>query len=254
MYRLIIFFKAVKRIKLFITNDFRITGIFFILIALFPPIVISETLFEKGESLFMENRLQEAAAVLEGALEKEPQNSTVMLYLGFSYAGMKNYEKSLEMFKNGAKSASSDKDIYYYNAGNIYYLSGKFTLAEDMFTQAIQNNGSNTGSYLNRANSRLKQGHKAEAISDYRIFLNMEPENHQKDSIEKLIALLQNEITDEKVRMEEEAERKKAEEERRKALLEDILNSLEDVGSETKNIPAESEKITDYEEELELEE
>ena len=65
--------------------------------------IYSETLFEKGEALFLENKLQEAAAVLEGALEKEPGNSRIMLYLGFSYAGLKNYDKSIEIFKNGAR-------------------------------------------------------------------------------------------------------------------------------------------------------
>ena len=216
--------------------------------------IYSETLFEKGEALFLENKLQEASAVLEGALEKEPENSKIMLYLGFSYAGLKNYDKSIQMFKNGAKASLNEKDKFYYNAGNIYYISGKYTLAEDMFTQAIRYNGSNTASYLNRANSRLKMMNKSEAVSDYRLFLNLEPDNYQKESIEKLISLLEGEITDEKVRKEEEASRKAAEEERRKALLEDILNSLEDVGNETKNISADSEKIENYEEELELEE
>ncbi len=166
-----------------------------------------------------------------------------MLYLGFSYAGLKDYEKSVDMFKKGARTANADKDQFYYNAGNIYYLSGKFTLAEDMYTQAIKSNSSNTASYLNRANSRLKMMNKNDALSDYRLFLNLEPENYQKDSIAKLISLLEEEITTEKLQKEEEDARKLAEEERRKALLEDILNSLDEVGSETKNISADSEEI-----------
>ena len=227
----------------------------FLLIILFlsSENIYSESLFEKGESLFMENRLKEASAVLEGALEKEPENSRIYLYLGFSNAGLKNYEKALEYFKNGAKYAG-DKDVYYYNAGIIYYITGKYTLAEDMFTQSIRSNSSNTSSYLNRANSRLKLTHKADAVSDYRLFLNLEPDNYQKESIEKLISLLEEEITLEKISREEAEIREKAEEERRKALLEDILNSLEEVGSETKNISADSEEINDYDEELELEE
>ena len=57
----------------------------FLLIILFlsSENIYSESLFEKGESLFMENRLKEASAVLEGALEKEPENSRIYLYLGF---------------------------------------------------------------------------------------------------------------------------------------------------------------------------
>ena len=214
----------------------------------------AESLFDKGKALFLDNKLQEASAVLKGALEKEPENSRIMLYLGFSYAGQKDYEKSLDMFKKGARTALTDKDQFFYNAGNIYYIIGKFTLAEDMFTQAIRNNGSNTASYLNRANSRLKMMNRKDALSDYRLFMNLEPDNYQKDLIRKLISLLEEEITTEKLQKEEEAARKLAEEERRKALLEDILNSLEEVGSETKNISADSEEIDDSIEELELEE
>ena len=254
MYRLIIFLKAVKRIKCFISFKYAVISCFLLMFFIPGINIYSETLFEKGEALFLENKLQEASAVLEGALEKDPNNSRIMLYLGFSYAGLKNYEKSIEMFKNGARTSVSEKDKFYYNAGNMYYISGKYTLAEDMFTQAIRYNGSNTASYLNRANSRLKMMNKSEALSDYRLFLNLEPENYQKESIEKLISLLEGEITSDRIKKEEEEARKIAEEERRKALLEDILNSLEDVGSETKNISAESEKIEDYEEELELEE
>ena len=214
----------------------------------------SETLFEKGETLFMENRLSEAVTVLEGALEKEPDNSKIFLYLGFSNARLENYDKAASYFKEGAKKALEEKAVYYYNAGNIYYLSGNYTLAEDMFTQAILNNSGHTASYLNRANSRLKLDHKKDAVSDYRLFLNLDPENYQKESIEKLISLLEGDISSEKIQKEEAAARKLEEEERRKALLEDILSSLEDVGKETKNISAESEEIDDYEEELELEE
>ena len=123
-----------------------------------------------------------------------------------------------------------------------------------MFTQAIRYNGSNTASYLNRANTRLKMMNKSEAVSDYRLFLNLEPENYQRESIEKLISLLEGEISADRIKKEEDAARKAAEEERRKALLEDILNSLEEVGSETKNVSAESEEIDDSIEELELEE
>ncbi len=251
MYRLIIFLKAVKRLILLKRMKLDLLCLFLFLL---PVAVHPETLFEKGEALFMNNQLQEASALFEGALEKDPGNSKILLYLGFSYAGLKNYDKSVEMFKRGARTVTAGKDRFYYNAGNIYYLTGKYTLAEDMFTQAIQYNGSNTASYLNRANSRLKLMHKSEAVSDYRLFLNLEPGNSQRESIEKIIALLEGEITDEKTRKEEEEARKIAEEERRKALLEDILNSLEDVGSETKNISAESEKIDDSIEELELEE
>ena len=110
---------------------------------------------------------------------------------------LKIMKRLLNILKNGAKYAE-DKDVYYYNAGIIYYITGKFTLAEDMFTQAIRSNSSNTSSYLNRANSRLKLTHKEDAVSDYRLFLNLEPDNYQKESIEKLISLLEEEITLEK--------------------------------------------------------
>ena len=214
----------------------------------------SESLFEKGELLFRENRTAEAVSILQGALEKEPENEKIYLYLGFSYAGLGDYDKSVKFFREGAQKSLAEKDVYYYNAGNIYYLKGDFTLAEGMFTQAVKANGGNTAGYLNRANSRLKLDMKKEALSDYRIYLNLEPATYQRESIEKLIALLESDIEDEKIREEEKQVRKQAEEERRKALLEDVLNSLENVGKETRNISAESEKIDDYKEELELEE
>ncbi len=230
--------------------------IFLILLFIVPFINLSaqENMLEKGEKLFMENKPVEAIPVLTASLSQFPDNDKTYMMLGIAYSQTKNYEKAVSSFKDGARKALRDRDLFYYNAGNIYYLMEQYPLAEEMYSRAIRENGSRGSLYLNRANARLSMDMKEDAVSDYRVYLSIEPENYQKDSILRLIALLEKNAQDEKARKQEDELRKVAEEQRKQEMLKDVLDSLKDVGQETRKVSAGTEKIGNYDEELELKE
>jgi len=213
-----------------------------------------ENLFDKGEKLFMDNKPQEASVVLLGALEQSPDNEKIYLMLGTAYAQLKNYDKAVAYFKDGARKAYKDKELFYYNAGNIYYLMEQYPLADEMYSRALRENSSRGNIYLNRANARLNMAMKSEAVADYKLYMTFEPENYQKDNIKKLIALLETQAEAEQIKKQEEEFRKIAEEQRKQDMLKEVLDSLKQVGQETRKVSAGTEKIGDYEEELELKE
>jgi len=213
-----------------------------------------ENLLGRGEELFMQNRPADAIPLLLGALERNPDEEKIYLMLGTSYSQTKNFDKAVNYFKEGAKKALKNRDLYYYNAGNTYYIMGEYPLAEEMYSRAIRENGSRSSSYLNRANARLSMGKREDAVSDYKVYLTIEPDNYQRETIQKLIDLLEKRTSEELIKKQQDEARKLAEEKRKQEMLKDVLDSLKNISGETRNVSAGTEKISDYEEELELKE
>ena len=59
------------------------------------------SLFARGEELFMQNKLQEAVPLLEGAIGENPSTPQVYLYLGAAYQALGLHEKAIDVFKQG---------------------------------------------------------------------------------------------------------------------------------------------------------
>ena len=229
---------------------------YIILIVLFITSFINlyaqEKILQTAEELFMNNKPADAIPLFIVALQQEPNNEKIYLMLGISYAQTKNYSKAVETFQEGGRRALRDKDVFYYNAGNIYYIMGQYVPADEMYSRAVRENGSNGDIYLNRANARLNMQMYDEALADYKIYLAFAPQNYQRESIVKLINLLENKLVYEKNLREEEELRRLAEERRREELLSEVLGSLQNVLDETRSVSAGAERVTDSREELDL--
>ena len=219
----------------------------------FINLYAQEKILQTAEELFMNNKPADAIPLFVLALQQEPNNEKIYLMLGISYAQTKNYSKAVETFQEGGKKALRDRDIFYYNAGNIYYIMGQYVPADEMYTRAVRENGNNGDIYLNRANTRLNMQMYSEALADYRIYLAIDPQTYQRESILKLIALLDNRLTQERQLKEEEELRRLVEERRREALLNEVLGSLQNVLDETRSVSAGAERVSDFREELDLE-
>jgi tetratricopeptide (TPR) repeat protein len=242
-----------------------------------------QSLFQKGEELFMQNKPREAAAFLENALKQEPRNEKIYLYLGISYEQTGNRDKAIAIMQKGLDFAVLHKDLLYFNIANNYYGKGEGEKAFEMYSKAIEENGSLNDAYLNRANTAVKLDKLEEALGDYRLYLVQEPDTAQRPKIEQLIRLLEGIQTgrvaealrlkaeeEERLRAEEEKkrvaeeqkrleeERKKQEEEelrvaeekrrqeeqaRQKALLEEVLKSLQMSTEDASHLSAEKEDI-----------
>jgi tetratricopeptide (TPR) repeat protein len=201
---------------------------------------------QQGEQLFLENKPREALPYLEKALYENPQEEKIYLYLGGVYEQIGDTEKSIQVLKRGLNVSQSYKDLFYYDLGNNYFRLQEFTVAEQMYTNALQINGALEVAYLNRANSRLELEEFPAARQDYIDYLRLDPDTPQRENIEKIIALLGQAI--------EDAERNRlAELERQKALMNEVLDTLKNASEDTRNLSAGSEEIQEEYEEIDIE-
>jgi len=210
-------------------------------------------MFDEGESLLLENRLSDAAVMFEGVIDQDPGNSAAYLYLAYIYEVKQDYNSAVMVLSRGLASVEQDKDKFYFNIANNYYKNGEYAEAADMYSKALRSRSGFAEPYLNRANCRVNTGEYSLAVRDYRLYLNMKPEDEQRTSIEKMISMLELTIVEDEKRREDEEQRRVTEAARQKALLDSVLNSLSNAGSDTTNLSAESENIEDIELELDIE-
>ena len=247
--------------------------------------LFGQSAFQKGEELFMQNRPQEAAALLESALTQEPRNEKIHLYLGIAYEQLGMREKAITIMQKGLEVAMFYKADLFFNIGNNLDAMGEAEKAAEMYTRALEVNGSLGEAYLNRANVEVKLDRLAEAVRDYRLYLIMAPSSFQRPQIERMIQLIEGVVTEraaeaerlriaeeerkareeeeiriaEERRIQEEEDRRIAEEKRRqeeearqKALLEDVLKSLQMSAEDAARLRAGKESIIENREDVDI--
>lgn len=188
---------------------------------------------EKGEAAFAANRPQEARPLLEGALNEDPANETLYLYLGIVYQQLGDREKAIATFKRGLAVPGTKKDLLYYNIGNNFFSRGEHTAAEDMYTSALAVNARLPEASLNRANARLVLKSYEGAIADYTLFLQLRPDDPQRPRIEEVIRLI-------RLSLDDEAKKRADELARQAALMNEVMNALNNAGDGAKNLSVES--------------
>jgi len=196
--------------------------------------------FDKGQALFVQNKPQDARPLLESALNDDPANEKVYLYLGIIYQQLGNTQQAIDILKRGLAVATAYRELFYYNIGNDLFSRKDFATAEEMYTSAIGANKSLPDSYLNRANTRMQLQNLDGALADYTLFLQLAPQDPQRPAIEKLIDLLRRAQDDKLAAAQAEQAKREAELARQKALMNDILNSLNNAGDSTKNLSVDS--------------
>jgi len=217
-----------------------------LIISLVSIVSISASSYlSQGEKYFLENQPRKALPLFEAALNEEPQNEKIYLYLGIVYEQLNDLDKSTKILRRGLNVATSLKDVLYFNIGNNLFKQKQFALAEDMYTQAIGINKQIPEAYLNRANSRIELKNYKGSITDYTVYIQLKPENSQRAQIEKLINILNGLIAAAK-------QKKKEELAKQKALMNDVLNSLKNASEDTKNLSAGSESIKENYEDIDI--
>jgi len=216
------------------------------ILATLAALLLQLSALQEGEKLFLQNRPQEALPLLERALNENPDNERLYLYLGIVYEQLANLDKSIQVMRRGLSVARSVKDLLYFNLGNNLFRQKEYTLAQQMYSNALEINGTLEDAYLNRANARLELESYTDARDDYIEYLRLAPATPQRESIEKLIALLGGLLNEqERLKQEELA--------RQKALLNEVLNSLQNASEDTRNLSAGSEDIQEQYEEVDIE-
>ncbi len=203
------------------------------------------TLLEQGIDALRANDAAGAKSALLGALNQNPQDERVYLYLGVADMQLGDYSGALDVFKQGLTISQRYTSVFCFDIGNIYFMQGQNTLAEGMYSEAIRKDPNFADAYLNRANARMRLNSYDGAAADYTTYLGLAPSSPQRDNIEKILALLTQ--AKEQARQEQLAtEKKKQEAEaQQKSLLNEVMQSLQNASSKTTNLQAGNASIQD---------
>ena len=201
-----------------INGKFCKKTLFLVIIFVFSSInIFSSENFTIGESLFKENKPEEAINYLRLSLTEPEVNKLVYNYLGLCYYQLGRNQESLDTFLKGTTISGTNKRQLFYNAGNSAFALGQFDKAVEFYSYSLAADSNFSNAVLNRGNAYFYLVQYENAITDYENYLILEPTTDQKDMILRLIALLREELVlqeQEAQRLAEEQERIRLEDER----------------------------------------
>jgi tetratricopeptide (TPR) repeat protein len=185
--------------------------------------------FKEGSDLYRNRKFDEARVKFEQALARDATDERIYLYLGVTYQQLKKYAKAVEVLQKGLPLAVEKKPLILYQLGVCYDEKGlaDFASAEKYYTQAITENNVFPEPYLNRGLVVLKTKRYKETIDDCKTYLKLWPETPKRKEVEKLIALLEQDVANQQ------------------KLLDSILNSLKNASTDTQTNSAGTEEFKD---------
>jgi tetratricopeptide (TPR) repeat protein len=169
--------------------------------------------FVRGEELFMQNEPEEALPFLERAFAADDSDREGALYLAVCYEQLDRFDKAINVYRKILPLAGDKTALVACNMGNNYFRTGNAAQAEQFYTQAIRADPTYAPAYLNRANTRVRNGALQDALQDYQRYLGLEPDSVQRPQIERLIGLIQEFYAEAEIRriMAQESSRADAE-------------------------------------------
>lgn len=200
----------------------------------------------------MENKAQEAAAVLEMASKEPGADEKLFLYLGIAYQQLGKWDEAVSAFRKGLAKASTYKHQFLFNIANSFYAQGRNAFALEYYDQALAERSDYAQAYLNRANAKMRLGDHGGAVADYSLYLSLDPGSSQAAEIRRLMALLGTKAAEaDRLKAETEA-RKLAEAQAKQALLDEVTRSLLEAAESTTNLSAGSGDVQGYDSDLSL--
>ena len=190
-------------------------------------IIVYNEDFEKGKEFFQLNKPEQAIDCFERCIDSPNINPDIFIYLGVAYYQLNRFEDSLAIFERGLATKGTNRKILAYNAGNSAFALSNYTQANTYFAVAINEDPSFSSAILNRANTLLRLDRLSDARENYALYLELESESAQKEKIEQLLLLLDEEIA------------------RRAKEMPELLPSNFDLGEEADRSSLPPEKVTD---------
>lgn len=111
-------------------------------------------------------------------LDKFPDNIDCLNLKALAYKNLKNYQKSIDIFKKIIKIDPS-LDYIYANLGNLYYDLGKHSLAEEIYKKAVEIKPENIKAQNGLGLVYSNSGNDKKAIDCYKNALKFEPNNSE---------------------------------------------------------------------------
>lgn len=213
----------------------------------------------QGKRFLLNNQPDKALPLFYKAAAEGMGSPAVSLYVGVCYIRLGKYAEAEQQLLEGKDKDPAHMYLYLFNLGNIYFLQSRFTEAEQAYTAALAARRAYPQAVLNRANTYIKLENYAKALADYTFFLNLEPNASQKEVVQRIISILEQEKQqaldlqryEHAQRIAKEAEQRAAEQ-RYKKLQDEINAQLQSV-DHASSFSVGSDETLDYLEDYRIE-
>lgn len=138
-----------------------------------------------GCDLIEAGRYEEAARYFMAALNQESTFAPAWLGLSVAFAGIKDYDTSIDCAKNAIKFCDGNEQFKskavgnltasYYNRGDAYYDKGEFGKAIKDYSHALELWPTHVYAYCGRGNAYNDKGEYDKAITDYSRAIELDP-------------------------------------------------------------------------------
>jgi tetratricopeptide (TPR) repeat protein len=150
-----------------------------------------ELQFELGAALERSGDKASAEATFLAILEKHPENTGTMNYLGYMWAEQGvHLDRAAEML-NRAVTLEPGNGAYLDSLGWAYFRQGKLDLAEKYLNNAAQILPRDATVHEHLGDVLAKRGDTNRALSLYRVALNLDPESKDEAKLRSKIAELE---------------------------------------------------------------
>ena len=167
----------------------KIFLLYFVISSVF---IFAQSSKSEGEKLFLENNPEQAIVLLEQEITMENVNPKLFNYLGLAYFQVGEFEKSIEVFSKGISTSGTNKKLLSYNQGNSYFALKDFENAIKAYSLSLTADPNYKEALLNRANAYTMNANYDLAVADYEKFLELYPDDSQKEPINELILALRH--------------------------------------------------------------
>jgi len=151
--------------------------------------------FELGSAYERAGNKSEAEKVFQQILDKHPDNTQTLNYLGYMWAesGV-NLERAQSMLQK-AVAAEPRNGAYIDSLGWVYFRQGKLDLAEKYLTDATRLLPRDATVHEHLGDVLAKRGQVGRALDIYRAALKLEPEAKDEAKLRSKIAELEKQKT-----------------------------------------------------------
>ncbi len=143
-----------------------------------------------GYEFIQNQEYEKALSFFTQAIYASPQNGAIRAEYAYALQLLKRFEESLTEYTIALGLFDAPVADIKYNMALIRMQQGEYIKARGLFNEVLSINPEDLGAYLNRANSSLNLKNYAEALDDYRYYIEADPASEERQDIEQLIALL----------------------------------------------------------------
>jgi tetratricopeptide (TPR) repeat protein len=97
--------------------------------------------FSYGVALSEKGLYEEAVTAFNRAMAIKPEEHEINYHLAAALTQLKQYAKAVEVYKNTLSLKPPDSELYY-NIAAVYSILGKYDIARDNLSRAVELNGS----------------------------------------------------------------------------------------------------------------